>query len=276
LLSLLLSLAASAESRTLLVIGDTGDCDAPGTAQVSAALRRQPDWQTAWLIELGDLAYPTATLERLLECHEPYFRAFEHRLAVPGNHDWHDAGGRGFFGLFPEPVPRAEMLDDRWTLWLLNSNLRAEAWEAQLRWLDAEVKSTPDRCVIAAWHHPRWSSGHRAGSRFTDPLWQRVAGRATLTLHGHDHHYESLPLLDGKGEGAADGTRSFIVGNGGAELYRPGDSAFPGSKAVFGRWGFLRIELAGDAYRWRAFDVSGEVIDSGAGRCQPVAAPARQ
>jgi hypothetical protein len=271
-----LTATANGESSTLLIVGDTGDCDVPGTAKVSAALRSQPDWQRAWLVELGDLAYPIATIERLLECHEPYFRAFEHRLAVPGNHDWYDAGGRGFFGLFPDPVPRAETLDDRWTLWLLNSNLRAEAWDAQLRWLDDSVKSTPDRCIIAAWHHPRWSSGHRAGSRFTDPLWQRVAGRASLTLHGHDHHYESLPPYDGKGGNDPGGTRSFIVGNGGAELYRPGEAALAGSTAVFGRWGFLRIDIEGDDYRWRALDVDGEVIDSGAGRCLPVAAPVRQ
>ena len=266
LMFLLWTLTSTAEPITLLVIGDTGDCDTGGATKVSAALRAQPDWQRAQLVELGDLAYPVATLERLLECHEPYFRMFEHRLAVPGNHDWYDPGARGFFGLFPEPVPRVVSLNERWSLWLLDSNLRNEAWDRQLRWLDEDAKSDPHRCIIVAWHHPRWSSGRRGGSAFITPIWQRVVGRASMTLHGHDHHYEALPPLDRAGEPTATGTRSFIVGNGGASLDSE-NSGRLGMTAVFGRWGFLRIDIEGDDYRWRAVDVDGATLDAGAGRC---------
>jgi hypothetical protein len=157
-------------------------------------------------------------------------------------------------------------LNERWSLWLLDSNLRNEAWDRQLRWLDEDAKSDPHRCVIAAWHQPRWSSGRRGGSAFIAPIWQRVAGRASVTLHGHDHHYEALPPLDRAGEPTATGTRSFIVGNGGASLdsENPGR---PGTTSVFGRWGFLRIDIDGDDYRWRAVDVDGATLDAGAGRC---------
>lgn len=261
------ALVAAAEPMTLFVIGDTGDCDTGGAAKVSAALRAQPDWTRGWLIEVGDLAYPVATRERLLDCHEPHFGMFLRRLAVPGNHDWNDPDAKGFFSLFPDPVPRAVDLDGRWRFWLLDSNLRGESWNSQLRWLDDAVKGADGSCVIAAWHHPRWSSSLRGGNAFVTPLWDRLAGVAAFTLHGHDHHYESLPPLDSIGRSVARGTRSFIVGNGGANLYPVMTGAWS-SKAVSGRWGFLRVDVDGEHYLWQALDVDGETLDSGAGRCR--------
>lgn len=255
-----------AERLTLFVVGDTGDCDTDGAAKVSAAIRAQPDWRQGWLVETGDLAYPTATKERLAECHEPHFGMFRKRLAVPGNHDWRDAEGRGFFNLFPDPVPRVEALDSRWQLWLLNSNLRGEAWQRQLQWLGDTVAQAKGACVIAAWHHPRWSSGRHGDSGFTAALWDRLAGLAVFTLHGHDHHYEAVPPLDAAGQPSPRGTRSFVVGHGGARLYAPGSAARP-SKAVFGQWGFLRIDLDGDRYAWQAMGTGGEVVDAGSGVC---------
>lgn len=265
LLATLAAASAAVAGSTLLVIGDTGDCETPGAARVSAAMRALPDWQSATLIEVGDLAYPEATRARLDECHEPHFGMFSRRLAVPGNHDWRDRKGSGFFSLFPQPVPRAVALDQRWQVWLLNSNLRGDEWDAQLRWLDEQLKNGREACVIAVWHHPRWSSGKHGDNAFAGPLWERLAGVASFTLHGHDHHYESQPRMDAAGEAAARGTRAFIVGNGGAGLYPPGRAR--DSKAVFGQWGFLRIDLDGDAYRWAAYNVAGEIIDHGEDRC---------
>lgn len=256
----------NARPNTLLVIADTGECGVEGMQLVSASLRRQSGWQQALLVEVGDLAYPVATRARLAECHEPYFGMFANRVAAPGNHDWYDAHGRGFFDLFPDEVPRAVPLAGRWVLWLLNSNLRGEASAAQLRWIELAAQDRTDRCVIAAWHHPLWTSAQRGAFELAQPLWQAVAGIATFTLHGHDHHYEVVPPLDPAGQPSERGTRSFVVGTGGAVLDPP-SPVRAGSTAVFGHWGFLRIDLDGDDYRWQAVDVEGLVLDSGAGRC---------
>ena len=131
LLLLLASSSFAASPIVLNVIGDTGDCDLPGTAQVSAAMRRQADFRDIQLIEVGDLAYPVATRERLLECHEPHFSMSPKRLAVPGNHDWADSNAAGFFSIFPKPVPRVENLGGQWRLLLLDSNLKGVAWGAR-------------------------------------------------------------------------------------------------------------------------------------------------
>jgi hypothetical protein len=266
------AIPAAAWATTLFVIADTGDCRTHGAVEVSAAIRAQPDWQQGWLVEVGDLAYPTATAKRLAECHEPQFGMFPRRLAAPGNHDWDDHRERGFHTLFPDPVPRAVVLDRDWQLWLLDSELTGNAWQAQLKWLDAETRHRGTACVIAAWHRPRWSSGWHGSDANMAPLWHRLAGRATLTLHGHDHHYESIEPLDRNGQPDPHGTRSFVVGNGGASLFPPIRKSEHGH-AIGGRWGFLRIDLDGHRYRWTEFAVDGEQLDSGSGECL---APARR
>jgi 3',5'-cyclic AMP phosphodiesterase CpdA len=251
---------------TLFAIGDTGDCATDGSEKVSAAMRAQPDWRSAWLVEVGDLAYPVATWERLTKCHEPYFGMFGKRIAVPGNHDWADHNGRGFFSLFRARLPRVVNLGGRWQIWLLDSNVSGKAADRQLLWLDDQVAKASGNCVIAAWHHPRWSSGWHGQERQGMPWWDRVAGVATFTLHGHDHHYEAVPALDAAGEPAETGTRSFVVGNSGAKLY-PAITNARNAKIVSGRWGFLRVDLEDDRYSWRAIGIDGETLDAGSAEC---------
>jgi hypothetical protein len=257
---------AAMAAVTLFAIADTGDCRMKGTAEVSAAIRKQPDWRDGWLVEVGDLAYPKGTAKRLAECNQPYFGMFPKRLAAPGNHDWDDHHERGFRTLFPQPLPRAVELDDRWQLWLLDSEVEGAAWRAQLHWLDVRTSQVGDACIIAAWHRPRWSSGWHGDDPDMAPLWDRLAGVATFTLHGHDHHYEAIEALDKAGHRDPHGTRSFVVGNGGASLYPPIRESLHG-RAIGGRWGFLRIDLDGMGYRWTEFSVEGDELDSGSGTC---------
>jgi hypothetical protein len=259
--------SVSAQPTLLFVIGDTGDCEVEGTALVAAAAGAQADSAGSTLIEVGDLGYPVATRERLLTCHEPFWGGFKKRFAVPGNHEWRDPGAAGFFSIFPDPLPRKVGLGGPWQLLLLDSNLRGEAWDTQLRWLDDALAKSHAECLIAVWHHPRWSSGRHGDNAFTQPLWDRLQRKATFTLHGHDHHFEALPSLDRDGNPTANGVTSFIAGNGGAALYGVGRLA-RSSRSVFGQWGFLRMELNGQAYAWQEIGVDGALKDSGHGVCR--------
>lgn len=258
--------ARAVEPLTLLAIGDTGDCAQDGARLVGAAMRELPDWRQAWLIEAGDLAYPQATRARLAECHEPHFAAFPHRLAVPGNHDLVDGSESGFRAFFPA-VPRAVRLNETWTVLLLDSNLRAASARRQLAWLDDQVRQRGKRCLVAVWHHPRWSAGWHGDDEHQGELWRRLAGVATLTVHGHDHHFEAVPPLDADGHADAAGTRSFVVGNGGAALY-PAVRNRHASEVVSGHWGFLRIDIEGRHYTWREVGIDGNTLVSGDGDCR--------
>lgn len=259
-------LLGNAWAEALFVIGDTGDCQQAGTPLVAAAMMQQKDWRQATLLEVGDLAYPAATREQLARCHEPYFSSFPRRLAVPGNHDWRDPGAAGFFSLFPEPVPRLAPLKGPWKLVLVDSNLQGEAWVRQLNWLEDTLSSQKNACLIAAWHHPRWSSGKHGDNEAVAALWHKVLGRVAFTLHGHDHHFEALPPLNAAGHPDPAGTPSFISGNGGAGLYKAGRNP-RSDRAHFGHWGFLRIDLEGRQYRWQAFNTDNRRMDQGTGNC---------
>lgn len=270
LFALLLASPLRAEPVTLLVIADTGDCGA-GPRQVSEALRKDPAAASGWLFEVGDLAYPTATRERLQECHEPFFKRefFPRRMAVPGNHDARDIGLAGFLSIYPEALPRAVDFGS-WRILMLDSNLRDEAWGRQLAWVGDAVKKSAGQCLIAAWHHPAWSSGRHNDNAFAQPLWALLAGVASFTLHGHDHHYERLAPRDAVGRVMATGTPSFISGHGGASLYALPEQIKEGSVATFKEWGYLKIELEATEYRWTAMGVSGRVLDQGRAACRPV------
>lgn len=252
---------ASAAPAVLFAFGDTGDCG-EGPPRVAAAIQRHPAAARGWLLELGDLAYPVATAERLRECHEPHFGflKFLRRIAVPGNHDAADPGLAGFRSLYPQPLPRAVDFG-RWRLLLLDSNRRGEAFEAQRRWLEQAVVAARGRCLAAAWHHPARTSGPRGDNAAVAPLLETLAGKASFTLHGHDHHYER--------QAPYQGTVSFIAGIGGAPLSRLA-TPLPGSVVQAGEWGFLAIELEDDEFRWQATGFTGHVIDEGRRVCEPV------
>lgn len=263
------SLAASA-AASLFVIGDTGDCG-EGPPLVANALMRHAAVGHGWLLEVGDLAYPVATVERLRECHEPFFgrQLFPRRLAVPGNHEVADPGLAGFRSIYPETLPRTIEIG-AWKGLLLDSNLRGDAWERQLTWAEEVIRESEGRCLFAVWHHPTWSSGRRGDNPEMQRLWAAVAGGATFTLHGHDHHYERLAPRDGVGRRSGKGAASFIAGNGGASLYPLAPQLKEGSQAVAGEWGYLAIHLEETEFRWQARTVSGATIDQGRAPCRPV------
>ncbi len=90
----------------------------------------------------------------------------------------------------------------------------------------------------------------------------------TLTLHGHDHHFEALPQFAADGAESHRGTASFVVGTGGARLYPPGENK-RSERAVYEKFGFLRITLDGPRYHWRFVSVDDRALGSGSGTCQP-------
>jgi hypothetical protein len=257
---------------TLVAIADT--CESLDVAnRVGEAIQRDVPSGRAILLEVGDLGYPVADKESLDSCQQKYFpkEYFAMRLASPGNHDFKLGTGESPAfaknGYFPA-VPKAVDLGKTWRLLLLDSTGRLMGMEKQVAWIRSEIVRSTGKCVIAAWHHPRWSSaGDEAGA---ESLWAAVAGDAALTLHGHDHHFERLAPANANGDPDPTGTRSFIVGNGGARL-RPVKGKREGSFVNDTKHGFLHLELREGVYIWTEQSIEGEVLDRGEGACTPVA-----
>jgi 3',5'-cyclic AMP phosphodiesterase CpdA len=266
-----LSVTASAAPVVAYAAGDIGVCGTNGAATTAALIGA--DAQVVFAV--GDLAYPSGTREEFRDCYEPAWGKFRDRLLpVPGNHEYRTAGAAGYFGWFGEAIAgtAAKSYYRRdlpgWRVLALDSNLRDDAAAAQQAWLVAELARPGPACTLALMHHPRFSSGKHGDSAHVDGLWRALAAQRTaILLTGHDHHYERFAPLDADGARRADGTRSFLVGTGGAHLY-PLASVRQGSEfRDQRRWGMLRLELGDGRYRWQYRVAGGTVIDEGGGEC---------
>ena len=73
-----------------------------------------------------------------------------------------------------------------------DENGGCDVGDPQYEWLAAQLEQRSDRCIVAFWHQPRFSSGSEHGSdEAVAGLWTLLqrAG-ADLVLNGHEHHYE--------------------------------------------------------------------------------------
>jgi hypothetical protein len=82
---------------------------------------------------------------------DPVFEAYRALLyPVPGNHEYQTSGTAGCFDYF---------------------NGVGSAME---RWLRADLAAHPAMCTLAAWHHPRFSSGNHGSIARMQAIWQAL------------------------------------------------------------------------------------------------------
>jgi hypothetical protein len=269
---------------TLAAAGDIA-C-APGT-RVSVIACHHP--QTADVLEridpdriaaLGDLQYDRGRLSEFRAAFAPTWGRFMARLRpAPGNHEYATPGADGYFDYFGAragPARRGYYSYDlgTWHVVSLNSNcskVSCARGSAQERWLRADLARNPNRCTLAYWHHPRFSSGLHGDDRTVTPLWLALqrAG-ADVVLAGHDHSYERFAPQTSTGRvSARDGMVQFVVGTGGVNHY-PIVRAKRNSRArTSTTFGVLELTLGRGAYAWRFVPEAGRTFeDRGSARCR--------
>ena len=140
----------------------------------------------------------------------------------------------------------------------------------QEQWLRADLAMHPRRCVLAYWHHARFSSSSHGSSARTAALYQALyeAGADVLVV-GHDHDYERFgPQSPSGAADAARGIREFVVGSGGGPRY---DFRAPQPNSEFrydADWGVIELTLVPRGYAWRFLGANdGKAIDAGAAPC---------
>jgi hypothetical protein len=248
----------------VVAAGDIADCGRLGGARATAALVAA--LPKATVLTLGDNAYPSGSPEDFARCYEPAWGAFKARTRPsPGNHEGRTAASSGYFAYFGVP-PYYSFDLGAWHLVSIDSEIDVGESSPQIEWLKRDLDATTKPCILAYWHHPRWSSGVHGGQpkdpgRRTGALWSVLAAhRATLVLNGHDHDYERFA--------PRDGIREIVAGTGGASLRGfPGHVA--GSEArVERQHGVLVLTLHPRAYEWRFVGVDGHVYDE-SGRAEP-------
>jgi 3',5'-cyclic AMP phosphodiesterase CpdA len=264
--------ALAAPPAVVLAAGDVGQCDLPGAALTGALLQKHP----GPILGLGDFAYPNGTAEEFRRCYEPAWGDFKQRIyPAPGNHDYRTPGAAGYFGYFGTragDTRRGYYSFDvgAWHVVSLNSNRELEPGSPQLQWLDEDLRNNRQRCVLAFWHHPRFSSARRGSDPRTQALWETLYRHgASVVLAAHDHDYERFAPMNDRGErDDGRGIRSFVIGTGGAKLYEAGKRHLLSQVWDGSTWGALKLTLREDAYDWEFLPAAdGQFKDAGTASC---------
>jgi hypothetical protein len=263
-----LSISVSPPPAGTIRIAAAGDiADGSCCDDRTAALIRELDPEA--VLTLGDNQYEDGAFADFADDYDATWGAFkEITYPAPGNHEYQTPGAAGYFSYFGNRAPAEYytfVLGD-WRLFSMNNYVSVEA---QTAWLSSSLERDTHACQLAYWHEPRWSSGsHHGSDSDVQPWWSAaVTGGVDIVLSGHDHEYERFAPLDGDGGVAATGgTREFVVGTGGNDLYDFGDP-LTGSEARIAEHGVLFLALGPTSYQWEFRGVDGTVLDSGSAAC---------
>ncbi|HVM09553.1 MAG TPA: metallophosphoesterase [Acidimicrobiales bacterium] len=239
--------------------------------EMEATARLVEQFDPAFVLPLGDLQYEYGELANFQTSYDKTWGRFRDRTKpVVGNHEYAGGRARGYFAYWGDQVapPNGwyafDVAEVGWRVIVLNSVCSVVGCDddsEQASWLRGQLSASTARCTLAAFHHPRRTSGLHGEYEPMDPLWrQLVDAGADLALSGHDHHYERF---------APEGTlRQFVAGTGGRNLY-PVVARSRGSEFVDTRnFGILELDLREGAYGWRFRTISGAVLDEGQADCR--------
>ncbi|MGC4886267.1 DUF7594 domain-containing protein [Micromonospora sp. DT227] len=260
--------------NVLLNAGDISACSTTGANQTAQIIAREPGTVMAG----GDLT-DSGTAAQLADCYGPTWGQFKSRTKpILGNHDYLTAGAKPTFDYFGAVLPPGKgyySFDKAgWHIIVLNTNCShvggCQAGSPQEKWLRADLAAHPNRCTLAQYHHPLFSSGGRE-STAVRPLFQALydAG-AEIVINGHNHQYERFAPQNPSG--VADptrGIREWVVGTGGRPLMKTFPEPAANSQARNGNtFGVLKLTLSTNAYTWQFLPVAGATFtDSGSGTC---------
>ena len=247
---------AAASRFTFAVVGDYGS----GTPDENAVASLIRSWRPDFVLTTGDNAYPLGAKTLLdRDIFRPYAAVMRESAWFPalGNHDVEASGGR------PELEAFHSLGAERWyrftwgnaAVVVLDSDTSVARGSPQLRF--ARKALARRSCFrFAAWHHPPWEPPGRPFSpglrRTVVPLVQNDGVQVVFV--GHLHAYaRSRPHR---------GVVYVAVGTGGASLSDDArELTIPLARVVQGRFGALRVDVAGRTARFRYETVDGGVRD---------------
>jgi hypothetical protein len=269
---------ASPTKAVLAGAGDIGYCGATD-AVATGALMSSID---GIAITLGDNAYPDGTAQQFADCYDPAWGGFRDRTRPsPGNHEYRTAGAAPYFKYFGSSAGKPgqgwyTFQAGTWRVYSLNSECSnvggCKKGSAQYEWLKRDLASWPQRCVLAYWHRPRFSSiNHGSSTAMADITRLLYDHRAEVVLASHDHGYERFALQDPSGQlDKRRGIRHFVVGTGGAQLYAYNREPLPRTVVRNNTThGVIKLNLTSGAYAWQFLPtLNGGFADSGSGTCR--------
>jgi hypothetical protein len=230
-------------------------------------------------LTLGDNAYNDGSVTQYNSYYDPWWGRFKSKTSpTTGNHEYHTSGAPGYFSYFGStiaPAPYYSYDIGSWHLIALadgsSGGISPSAGGAEETWLKQDLAAHSNKCVLAYWHEPRWSSGTTHGSSSTwSAAWSDLyAAHADVVLSGHEHNYERFAKQNASGGADAKGIREFVVGTGGASHGYPFGTPIANSEVRNdSTWGVLKLTLHPAGYDWQFMPVPGSTFtDSGSDTC---------
>lgn len=280
--------------KTIVAVGDI-TCDStsqywqtgnPKYCQDVNTYNLVKDMDVTAFLALGDLQYEDGSLSKFNTSYaKTWGKLYAITYPTPGNHEYNTAGAQGYFSYFDNAANKVSTSDDKgyysfnignWHLISLDSNCDkiggcGEGSE-QMTWLEKDLNKNNKKCILAYWHHPRFTSGKYYGnedvSNRSTVMWQKLYKyRADVVLNGHDHLYERFLPQDPQGASADDGIQQLTVGTGGKDNYSRKTVLANSQKLIDDEFGVLVMKLYDDSYNWSFLSIDGQAQDSGHRQC---------
>jgi len=251
--------------------GDIGMCGSSGPEATARLL----DGVEGIVFTAGDNAYFQGSVQQFRDCYDPSWGRHKARTRpAPGNHEYESPGAAPYFAYFgpnagPTGLGYYSFEAGDWHVVSLNSNIAMGPGSAQQSWLreDLNIHTTP--CTAAIFHHPLFTAGPNGPTVETRELWRVLYDAGVdIVINGHDHLYERFAPQNPEGlNDSLRGIREFVVGTGGAELYKL-SRTLPNLETSISTFGVLKLTLRPGSYDWQFLGIDGSIPDSGHDSCR--------
>jgi hypothetical protein len=248
---------ASDRSFLFTVVGDSGH----GGIAARAIARHIRAAHPAFLIHVGDLAYPDGTVSDLARAFFPPYRATLRRVPLfptPGNHDL--VIGSAYRALFAPLAGGRLRYSFDWgpahfvSLSSPDGAAGAPGLAADL----AAARTSPWRIVFL--HEPLYTAGNKREVRNLRVALAPIleAGAVDLVLAGHEHFYErSQPSC----EYVPSARVLHVTSGGGGDIQLDTVHPHPNFPSAFAAAHFLRVRVTPDWLDVRAVTPEGHTLD---------------
>jgi len=256
-----LKLAKSSDLMLRFVAtADSGSGDSNQFAVGEAMARYHQQNPYNLVVMAGDNIYNNGEIWKIRDVFEAPYQAVLQRgvkfRACLGNHDIRTENGNPqvAYAGFNMPGRYYTFQQNGVQFFALDTNGNAD-WDAQLTWLEQELKTSTARWKIVFGHHPIYASGvYGTNPTFVEtftPLFKKYG--VQLYINGHEHHYERTSPING--------TTYLVTGHGGASLRSVGKNDW--TAYAVSRYGFSAVEVYRDRIEIRGIGTDHQVFDRG-------------
>lgn len=279
---------ASAADPVIAAAGDVA-C-APGSTTTStqcqdAATANLLAGSTA-VLPLGDTQYESGSLFEFGNAYDHTWGSYNSIVhPAVGNHEYKTAGAQGYkdyFGASANPDGDNNLYYSynigAWHLIALDSDCSllppapgttngCGKGSPEEVWLRNDLAADNSQCVLAYWHHPKFSSFPGRLSKVKSFWTDLQNDGAELILNGHSHAYERFAPQTPAGDPSNSGIVEIVAGTGGDDHMKQISNA---SNSVYRNntdFGVLKVTLQASGYGFQFVNTSGTVLDAGSASC---------